>query len=286
MESIDRKPRNRLEIGTVLYNSDERTFDRFLQALAINIRDCHNKNIDISLRIKWNSPPTFDVRQVQALSGIPHVTEEGYYNAGFGRAHNRMMNNAFESGATYYLCINPDGFLDIDAASTIVNFYENLPTKGIVEAMQFPREHPKQYNPFTFETAWCSGACLLIAHDIYSQVGGFDDNIFMYCEDIDLSWRVKERGLKCYICSSALFFHDVRESKSNLIRKMMLDSARYLAIKWQNKEFKTVIENVLLVDQYYKILSDMPSYDDVKKHSMDPKIQEWRYMLSFSQARW
>lgn len=286
MENKSSKPRKHLEIGTILFNSDEKTFSRFLQSISQNIRDCSVKGIDISLRIKWNSPPTFDLQQIRGLSEISNVMEQGYYNTGFGRAHNNMMVNAFEQGADYYICINPDGFLDIDAVATLVEFYENLETKGIVEAIQFPREHPKQYNPFTFETAWCSGACLFIAREIHDQIGGFDDNIFMYCEDIDLSWRTKEAGLKCYLCANAIFFHDVRESKSELVRKMMLDSARYIAIKWQNKDFRASIENILLLNNFYKSVSDMPLYDGLTKHNMDPKNQEWRHMLSFSQTRW
>ena len=286
MNNGDHRPRGHLDIGTILYNSDEKIFLRFLQALSLNIKDCAAKGIDIRLRLKWNSPPTFDLHGVEALDGIAHVVEPGHYNSGFGRAHNKMMHDAFEGGADWYICINPDGFLDIGAAATLVNFYENLEIKGLVEAIQFPREHPKQYNPFTYETAWCSGACLLIARGVRDQIGSFDDNIFMYCEDIDLSWRAKENNLACYMCASALFFHDVRETKSNLIRKMMLDSACYVAIKWQNKDFRIAIENVLLSDQHYRSLDEMPPFDSVRKHGMDPKNQEWRYMLSFSRTRW
>lgn len=72
-------------------------------------------------------------------------------------------------------------------------------------------EHPKQYNPFTGVTDWCSGACLAITSDTFRVIGGFDESIFMYCEDIDLSWRAKSAGFECYTCSSALFFHKVQE---------------------------------------------------------------------------
>jgi len=39
---------------------------------------------------------------------------------------------------------------------------------------------------------WISGAFFIIKKELYSKVGGFDENIFMYLEDTDLCKRISE----------------------------------------------------------------------------------------------
>lgn len=42
----------------------------------------------------------------------------------------------------------------------------------------------------------CTGAFLLIRGDLVRKLGGFDERFFMYGEDLDLCYRVKEKGLQ------------------------------------------------------------------------------------------
>jgi len=41
---------------------------------------------------------------------------------------------------------------------------------------------------------WISGVCMLIRKDVFESVGGFDKNIFLYSEDMDLCRRIKDTG--------------------------------------------------------------------------------------------
>ena len=47
---------------------------------------------------------------------------------------------------------------------------------------------------------WASGACLLIESKVYYSLGGLDNHFFAHMEEIDLCWRIKNRGfdIKCY----------------------------------------------------------------------------------------
>jgi GT2 family glycosyltransferase len=41
---------------------------------------------------------------------------------------------------------------------------------------------------------WLTGCCLLVRRDCYEQLGGFDEDFFLYYEDVDLCRRAAERG--------------------------------------------------------------------------------------------
>jgi N-acetylglucosaminyl-diphospho-decaprenol L-rhamnosyltransferase len=53
-------------------------------------------------------------------------------------------------------------------------------------------------NPEPYERAgtaeWLSGACMLVRRDAYEAIGGFDEGLFLYCEDTDLCLRLWQAG--------------------------------------------------------------------------------------------
>lgn len=52
----------------------------------------------------------------------------------------------------------------------------------------------KRMNNKTRTVGWLTGACLMVRREAFEQVGGFDENMFMYFEDKDLCKRIAEAG--------------------------------------------------------------------------------------------
>ena len=52
-----------------------------------------------------------------------------------------------------------------------------------------------------------SGACIMIRREVFERIGGFDERYFMYSEDLDLCWRVRQLGFNCVYVSGARIVH-------------------------------------------------------------------------------
>lgn len=57
------------------------------------------------------------------------------------------------------------------------------------------------------EVFWATGACLLIRAKAFKEAGGFDENLFAHMEEIDLCWRLKNRGHQIYCFPDSVVYH-------------------------------------------------------------------------------
>jgi GT2 family glycosyltransferase len=126
-------------------------------------------------------------------------------NHGFAAGMNLL---ARQSRGEFMFLLNPDTTLEPGCLEALVARALSDPRIAICEARQYPREHPKIRDSATGETTWCSCAAALIRRTAFVEVGGFDAQLyFMYCEDIDFSWRLWRRAWKCIYVSEAVVQH-------------------------------------------------------------------------------
>jgi GT2 family glycosyltransferase len=126
-------------------------------------------------------------------------------NTGFGKAN----NIGFSRGHSDIVCFfNIDTELFPETLQNLVGEIETADDQTAVwELRQFPYEHPKMYDILTSETEWVSGAAFAVRRDVFAEAGGFDKRLFMYAEDVDLSFRIRSLGYKLKYTPKAGIMH-------------------------------------------------------------------------------
>lgn len=91
------------------------------------------------------------------------------------------------------------------------------------------------------------GAFMLMKRDLYNEVGGFDENCFMYSDDIDLSYMVLKKGKINYYFAEATVIHYKGEStvKNGTYMKRFQEAMEYFYTKhFQKSAFFSVFMKV------------------------------------------
>ena len=185
---------------------------------------------------------------------------------GFGKANNI---GAGQSHAPILLFLNPDTRLREDSLSPILARFEDYPRCGVAGGLVLDERGEPERSAGSFPTLfsmglgrflryvpparpilgrfsnqhwtgydrphqvnWVTGACLWIRREVYNRVGGFDEGFFMYCEDVDLCYRVSQLGFQCWFFPEGPIVHYGGKSPVPRPRKKMLfESLRYFAEK-------------------------------------------------------
>lgn len=194
-----------LDISAVTFNS-ERWLDGFVQSLRRQTYPC--SRIRLLLRDNGSTDQTVArLREIAAnLSGeFAEIRIDEGSNVGFGQGHNANLASA---RAPWLLVTNVDLEFEAGTLGTLVTTAQaDPPEVAAWECRQKPFEHPKHYNPVTGETAWSSSACILYRTDVLRQVGGYEPQIFLYGEDVELSYRLRDQGWRLRYTPTATVWH-------------------------------------------------------------------------------
>jgi GT2 family glycosyltransferase len=168
-------------------------------------------------------------------------------NIGFARANNLGVKQAT---GNYILFLNPDTLLPEDCLEKCISFFESNPGAGALgikmldgsgkflkeSKRSFPSPVTSFYKLFGLtklfphspvfskyylgdldenqqhEVDVLAGAFMMVPKKIIDSVGSFDEEFFMYGEDIDLSFRIKEAGYKNFYFAGSSIIHFKGES--------------------------------------------------------------------------
>ena len=135
-------------------------------------------------------------------------------NVGFGSGHNENFKHCLNQ---FVLVTNVD--LEFEEATLATLMAEATRDDGAIaswECRQKPFEHPKDYNPITGETLWSSSACILFRVSALQAVGGYEPLLFLYGEDVELSYRLRDHGYRLRYVPKATVWHHTYESAGEI----------------------------------------------------------------------
>lgn len=183
-----------------------------------------------------NSSDNSSLMLQQVFKGQIRVIENKV-NLGFSKAYNQ----AVESCLGNYICIlNPDTVVAEDTFIKTLDLLKskkelgalgcrmidgsgkflpeskrNIPSpkialkKIIGDSKNYYASLDEKYSGYVEALA---GAFIVMSKSKYIEVGGFDEDYFMYGEDIDLSLKLLKAGYKNYYCGDATIIHFKGES--------------------------------------------------------------------------
>ncbi|WP_233405154.1 glycosyltransferase [Actinotalea solisilvae] len=144
-------------------------------------------------------------------------------NPGFGAGVNAGARHALALGADVLVLLNPD--LDVDAATVaeLAAHVRREPLTLVSPRITRPDGRPwfaggtldlatgRTRTPATTpdDVRWLSGACIAVSAEAWRAVGGFDEDFFLYWEDVDLSWRALARGARLEVRADLHATHEV-----------------------------------------------------------------------------
>ncbi|WP_217126770.1 glycosyltransferase [Hydrogenophilus thiooxidans] len=154
-------------------------------------------------------------------------------NIGFGEAHHRAIT---AGRAPFILVLNPDLELLPDAITTAVRYAlsDSQERVGSWELRQYPYEHPKHYDPVTLETHWSSHAAILLRRSAYQTAGGYEPRLFLYAEDVELSYRLLSHGYHLkYLPEAGVVHHSYETPQQSKPRQRLGNALGNTLIRWR-----------------------------------------------------
>lgn len=237
-----------IQIQSVLYGNDPRDIERAVENLANAARVAQEGGRHaLSLTLRYgdaSKDPVFSQKKQAEIAQTYDALHFEYVlfgeNTGTAKGHNRLAQGC---EADYIMIMNPDVVVNPRIFAQLLAPFESQQDVGVTEARQTPIEHGKEYDKKTGDTSWISTACALISTEAFKQVEGFDaSSFFMYCDDLDFSWRLRLAGYRAIYVPGAPVYHakrlsaDAKWVPTRAEVYYSAEAALMLAHKWSNPE--------------------------------------------------
>ena len=222
-----------ISIILINYNTAKFTLD-----CITSIYKNTTKTIDFEIIVVDNNSEDEDYKILcDGLKKNPDVVlHSSPINTGFGGGN--MLGFQYAKGQ-YVLFINNDVVLKNDVLAIAHNFMESNPNVGVCTAQNFdehnnfvtsfdhdkglrklifgrsfletinPKKYPKRKQEYKvpLEVNFINGAFMFFRKKQFEEVGGFDTNIFLYYEEMDICYRLRQKNYSCVLLSEAKIVH-------------------------------------------------------------------------------
>ena len=207
---------------------------------------------------------------ITSLNSEKILLKRSKINLGFGGGN--MFGNQYANG-TYLAFINNDVIFTEDNFSSLIDFCERNKSCGVVTPQQYniknkpttnfdhfyslrkeffgrrflektsrkPNRKAMKYTS-NLQVDFVQGCFMFFNRKAFNIVGGFDTNIFLYYEEMDICHRLKKNDYKSWLCPETSFKHiHGASSKKNIIIKLELIISRMYVLRKNHSIIKYLI---------------------------------------------
>jgi GT2 family glycosyltransferase len=154
-------------------------------------------------------------------------------NRGFTGGNNLALQYALDNGYVYVFLLNNDTFVKPDLLQVLTQFMDQHPEAGAVQPIIFMNDNrsllwnggsgyskwlgypyslgynkpPQPPQLQSREVDWITGCAFFIRSSVLRQTGLLAENLFIYNEDVDLSFRIRKKGWKLFYHPQSAVYH-------------------------------------------------------------------------------
>ena len=230
-----------------------------------------NSFLNTDLKVKLYLVDNSSNDDLKELEKIDNRVEYIFNNAnlGYGSAHNIAMRKSIEDDSLYHVVLNPDIYFEAGVLEKLFDYMEQkseignvlpqvlypdgevqhlcklLPTPTDLILRRFiPSKSWKEKRNDLYELRFSgydkvmnvpslSGCFMFLRVSALNEVGLFDENIFMYLEDVDLNRRIHSKYKTIFYPEVSIVHEYAKESyKSKKLLMFHIQSAIYYFNKW------------------------------------------------------
>jgi GT2 family glycosyltransferase len=228
-----------------------------------------NTAFNVKLYLVDNSP-TDELKVLETDPRIEYIHNPA--NPGFGASHNVAIQKAFDLDSDYHLILNPDIYFEKATLEKLCEFMDSNADVGhVMPKVSYPngdlqylcKTNPtffdlfargfmpsflkkafskrmnryeyrdQDYDKIIYNIPYLSGCFMFLRTSTLEEVGFFDDKIFMYLEDADLTRRFLEVSQTVYFPSVQVYHHFAKLTHKKLKFKWItVESAFIYFNKW------------------------------------------------------
>lgn len=248
-----------ISLSIVTYNN-EAIIEKTIEILISHLEN----KLSYVLYVIDNNSKDDTVKKVQSCNGNI-VLIRNNKNLGFGAGHNIILDKI---DSKYHIVINPDITIVNDVISEMYEYMENNKEIGLLTPLVkhpdgdiqylckrnptvtdlfirlvLPNNFKKRQDYFTmketgydkpFEVEYATGCFMFFRTEIFKQLKGFDEHIFLYLEDADITRRVNQIS-KTIFYPYNYVIHDWQRGAHKNLKLMWINvkSAIWYFWKWR-----------------------------------------------------
>ncbi|HYE73439.1 MAG TPA: glycosyltransferase family 2 protein [Blastocatellia bacterium] len=245
----------RVLVTVLSYNSPAQTLQTLRSLSRQTYKNFHLLLIDNASSVEFGSLLSEEFPELE-IKRLP-------VNLGYTGGFNVALDQGLSAGYDYVLLCNHDIEVDKDALSNLIETAQLDPQSGIIGGVEvdahtgIERAHKgAKFSLWTGHSPWISatkitslacrvfcvhGALVLISARALQTGIRFDEQLFMYYDEVDLGFQLQERGLKAYVDQRVKFIHKRLSTEYSPVVGYLMHRNRAYVIgkhgKWYHKLF-------------------------------------------------